>query len=227
MKQIGFIGALDKKDLLLNIAKILTLLRKNVLIVDATMTQRLRYIVPMIGKEGARTYISEYQGIDVAIGFMNLNGVAQYLGQAPSYDYILIDTDNLQTINSYAIPRLEKNFFVTSYDEYELKKGIEIFKYIQAPMELYKVIVSSNMTQKEEDYLDYLISQTNSKWKKEKIMFYDSDQDRRVTLENQLTKEIRLKRYTSVYKDCLEYITSVIAGDDIKQVEIKQMIKKM
>lgn len=227
MEQIGFIGAIDKKDLLLNIAKILTLLGKNVLIVDATMIQRLRYIVPVVSNGQSRTYISEYQGIDVALGFMNLNGIAQYLGQNPSYDYILIDTDNIQTLNSFAMPRFNKNFFVTSYDEYEVQKGMEILKLLQIPMELYKVIMSSDITKKEEDYLDYLISQTNSKWKSEKVMFSDFDQDRKVTLENQLTKEIRFKRYTSTYKDCLEYITSIIAGDSIKQGEIKQIIKKM
>lgn len=227
MEQIGFIGAIDKKDLLLNIAKILTLLGKDVLIVDATMIQRLRYIVPVVSNGQSRTYISEYQGIDVALGFMNLNGIAQYLGQNPSYDYILIDTDNIQTLNSFAMPRFNKNFFVTSYDEYEVQKGMEILKLLQIPMELYKVIMSSDITKKEEDYLDYLISQTNSKWKSEKVMFSDFDQDRKVTLENQLTKEIRFKRYTSTYKDCLEYITTIIAGDSIKQGEIKQIIKKM
>lgn len=218
---------MDKKDLLLNIAKVLTLLKKNVLIVDATMMQRLRYIVPVVNNGQSRAYISEYQGIDVAVGFMNLSGIAQYLGQNPSYDYILIDTDNIQTISSFAIPRLNKNFFVTSYDEYELQKGMEIFKLIPVPMELYKVIVSSDLSKNEEDYLDYLISQTNSKWKNEKVMFSDSDQDRKATLENQLTKEIRFKRYTSTYKECLEYVTSLIIGDSIKQGEIKQVIKKM
>jgi len=226
LEQIGFIGAFDKKDLLLNIAKVLTLLKKNVLIVDATMTQRLRYIVPVVSNGQSRAYISEYQGIDVALGFMNLNGIAQYLGQNPSYDYILIDTDNIQTLNSYAMPRFSKNFFVTSYDEYELQKGMEIFKILQVPMELYKVIVSSDLSKKEEDYLDYLISQTNSKWKDEKVMFGDSDQDRKVTLENQLSKEIRFKRYTSTYKECLEYITSLVAGESISQGDIKQVIKK-
>lgn len=226
MEQIGFIGALDKKDLLLNIAKILTLLGKRVLIVDATMIQRFRYIVPIVSNGQSRTYISEYQGIDVALGFMNLNSIVQYLGQTLTYDYILIDTDNIQTVNSFALPRLNKNFFVTSYDEYELQKGMEIFNFLQTPMELYKIIVSSDITKKEEDYLDYLMGQTSSKWKEEKIMFPDSDQDRKVTLENQLSKEIKFKRHTQGYKNCLEYITSLVAGESIDQREIKQAIKK-
>ncbi len=67
MEQIGFIGVNDKKDLLLNIAKTMTKLNKTVLIVDATMMQRLRYIVPRISS--TPTYVSEYDGVDVAVRF--------------------------------------------------------------------------------------------------------------------------------------------------------------
>ena len=67
MEQIGFIGVNDKKDLLLNIAKTVTKLNKTVLIVDATMMQRLRYIVPRISS--TPTYVSEYDGVDVAVRF--------------------------------------------------------------------------------------------------------------------------------------------------------------
>lgn len=67
MEQIGFIGVNDKKDLLLNIAKTVTKLNKTVLVVDATMMQRLRYIVPRISS--TPTYVSEYDGVDVAVRF--------------------------------------------------------------------------------------------------------------------------------------------------------------
>ena len=39
MKQIGFIGAYDKTNLLLYIAKVLTMFNKKVLIIDATTVQ--------------------------------------------------------------------------------------------------------------------------------------------------------------------------------------------
>ena len=40
MKNIGFIGAFDKLDLLLYTSKILTMLGKNVVIVDTTLEQK-------------------------------------------------------------------------------------------------------------------------------------------------------------------------------------------
>ena len=72
MEQIGFIGTYDKKDLLLNVAYTFAQNGKKVLIVDATLMQRLKYIVPKIGNTNA--YVSEFLGVDVALGFMkNMN----------------------------------------------------------------------------------------------------------------------------------------------------------
>ena len=227
MEQIGFIGTYDKKDLILNIARVLTNFNKKVLIVDATTMQRLRYAVPRIENAQGNTYISEYIEIDVALGFMNYNGIMQYLGHGLNYDIILVDTDNIQTLNSFMLPNSPKNFFVTSYDEYELKKGLETFKFLQQQMEIYKVIYSANITSKEDEYLNHLVEGTNVVWKKEKVEFADTINDRKATLENQLTKDIILKHYTSTYKDSLEYLISLMIGEYINQSDIRRMIKKM
>ncbi len=227
MEQIGFIGAYDKKDLLLNIGKVLSYFNKSVLIVDATTVQRLRYVVPRINNAQGNTYVSEYLGIDVALGFMNLNGIMQYLGQGLNYDYIFIDTDNIQTLNSFMLPNIAKNFFVTSYDEFELQRGVEIFKFLQRPMEIYKVIYSTNISSSEDAYLNKLVEGLNVTWKSEKVQFADTTQDKKATLENQLTKQLSLKKYSSTYKDGLEYLISIMVGEQINQVDIRRMIKKM
>ena len=48
MKKVGFIGMYDKTDLILNIAKILTTMKKRVIVVDSTLTQKAKYVVPVI-----------------------------------------------------------------------------------------------------------------------------------------------------------------------------------
>ena len=48
MKKVGFIGAYDKTDLLVNIAKVLTEMKNKVLIIDTTINQKAKYIVPAI-----------------------------------------------------------------------------------------------------------------------------------------------------------------------------------
>lgn len=78
MKKIGFIGAYDKTDLMLYVAKAIVEAEKKVLVVDATILQKARYIVPCIAP--SKYYITEYENFDVAVGFKNLEEIKKYLG---------------------------------------------------------------------------------------------------------------------------------------------------
>ena len=46
MNKVAFIGSYDKADLMLYVAKVLTILGKKVILVDATALQKTRYIIP-------------------------------------------------------------------------------------------------------------------------------------------------------------------------------------
>lgn len=224
MEQITFIGAYDKKDILLNIAKIIEKLNKKVLLVDATIMQRLRYIIPQISS--MPTYVSEYNGIDVAVGFMNLQGIANYLGkQNLDYDIVLIDTDNPQTMNSFMVRNSKINFFVTSYDEFEIKRSLEILS-VMPEISLTKVIISTNLENEHDKYMEYVLRDFNISWNKESVIFTDTDYDRSITLENQLIKQITIKEYSSTYKDGLEFLISLILDGIINQNEIRKLIRK-
>ena len=48
MEKINFIGAYDKTDSIMYIAKILTEMKKKVIIVDATITQKSKYVIPTV-----------------------------------------------------------------------------------------------------------------------------------------------------------------------------------
>ena len=50
MKKVAFIGSYDKSDIIIYIAKIITSLDKKVLVVDATINQKARYIIPAMLK---------------------------------------------------------------------------------------------------------------------------------------------------------------------------------
>ena len=58
MKKIGFIGTFDKTDLLLYVAKMLQLLGHKVLVVDATLLQKTKYIVPSINP--TKSYVTNF-----------------------------------------------------------------------------------------------------------------------------------------------------------------------
>lgn len=225
MEQIGFLGANDKKDLILNVAKIISKLNKSVLIVDATLMQRLRYIVPKVSS--TPTYVSEYDGVDVAVGFLNLMQISNYLS-TPSlnYDYIIIDTDNPQTFNSFMIPNSKITFFSTSYDEFELQKSLEILSTLRAEINLTKLIISSDINNKHDEYLNHLLENYPVSWSSERVEFPDTDSDRNATLANQLIKQISVKNYSSIYKDSLEYLVSLILEGIVAQNDIKRIIRK-
>lgn len=228
MEQIGFLGNYDNKDLLLNMGKVLTNLGKRVLIVDATYIQRLRYIVPNVSdNKNPMTFVSEYQGIDVALGFMNLQGIAQYLrtNELP-YDFALIQSDNIQTMGSFGMHQFKKLFFTTSYDQYEVQKSFEIFENINQPISLVEIIITADISSSQAKYLKNRFSRTNIKIEKE-IIFPDNNNDRMVTLQNQLLKELVLKHYTNTYKEDLEYIIALMTDGIVNQNEIKRIIKKM
>ena len=228
MEQIGFIGFYDKKDILLNIGKIFSYLGKKTLIVDATMMQRMRYIVPKVSANNSITYVSEYQGTDVAVGFMNLGQIAQYLGANQlNYDFVIIDSDNIQTMYSFMIPNMKKIFYVTSYDKFEVEKSKELFANINRPMILTKVAISSNLNADESNFLVHTLENNYIKFDKDKeVLFEDSDKNRAVILQSQLVNEISFKKFTNTYKDSLEYITALISEGDIQQSEIRSIIRK-
>ena len=103
MKKIGFIGAYDKTDLIVYVAKILTTLGKKVLVIDSTQNQKARYIIPVINP--TTTYVTEYEEIDIAVGFDRVEDIKRYLGVAENqeleYDVVFVDTDNADGIRKF------------------------------------------------------------------------------------------------------------------------------
>lgn len=208
--------------------KIFSYLGKKTLIVDATMMQRMRYIVPKVSANNSITYVSEYQGTDVAVGFMNLGQIAQYLGTNQlNYDFVIIDSDNIQTIYSFMMPRMKKVFYVTSFDKFEIEKSKELFANIKNPMNLIKVVISSNLDAKEDEYLVHTLESNLITFnKKNEVLFEDSDKNRAVTLQSQLVQEILFKNYTNTYKDSLEYLVALVSEGVLPQSEIRRVIRK-
>ena len=122
MKKIGFIGAYDKTDIILSIAKIFAMANKKVLVLDNTITQKCKYVVPVINP--TRSYITTYEDIDVAVGFDNMDKLKQYLSlednENMDYDYFIVDTDSFEGVSNFGLQAADKNYFVTSFDTYSI-----------------------------------------------------------------------------------------------------------
>ena len=146
MRKIGFIGAYDKIDFVIYIAKILVEMGQRVLVVDGTITQKARYIVPTI--EPTTTYITEFEGIDIAVGLKSLSHIKDYLGipeiNGLLYDIVLIDTDMAEGVENYEMENCEKIYFATSFDMYSIKRGIESISGIQTTVNATKVWITNS-----------------------------------------------------------------------------------
>ena len=227
MKKVGFIGMYDKTDLILNVAKIITTMGKKVIVVDSTLTQKAKYVVPVINP--TITYITDFEDIDVAIGFKDETEIKGYLGVAENetlpYDIMLIDVDDSEAIERFDLVNSDvKNYFVTAFDLYSLKRGLEILSNLKTPMGLTKILYTKEILKEEDDYLNFLSLGYKVMWNEYRIYFPIENGDWSVLAENQRVAKIKFKKLSTQYKDSLIYIVSEILNDTSEN-QIRRAVK--
>lgn len=228
MKKIGFIGVFDKTDLIIYISRVLVEMGNKVLVIDSTVNQKAKYIVPTINP--TTSYVTEYEGIDVSVGFKDYNSIKSYLGMPTSaalaYDYIFIDMDDPNLLDSFEIYTADTNYFVTSPDLFSLKRGLEILSGIRQPMELTKIFFSNKMSEAENEYLNFLSLGYKINWNSEKIYFPMLTSDQDIIMENQRLSKIKFKGLSTEYKQSLIYLIQEIS-DNKNTSEIKKIFKQL
>lgn len=230
MKTVGFIGAYDKTDLIIYIAKILQAMNKKVLVIDATILQKSKYIVPTILP--TNEYVTTFEEVDIAVGFYNLETIKNYLemsqnNELDNYDYVFIDTDTIETINDFKIKLADKNYFVTGFDGYSLKRGIEIIKEIDEKIPVTKVLFSKNLNYQEEEYFNFISLGAKAEWSDETIYFPYEQGDGGVIIENQMVQKIKLKKLTQLYKESLMYIVNELLENEQDKSNVKKVFKQL
>lgn len=230
MKKIAFIGSYDKTDFLLYIAKIMTMLGKKVLIVDSTITQKAKYVVPVI--RPTTTYMTEFEDIDVAVGFSDMDEIRGYLGLASEnefeYDFAILDIDTYQGYVNFNAKESIKKYFVTSFDVYSLKRGIEAISGVEEKIVLTKVLFSKDMLQEEDEYLEFLAMGCKIEWEKEKIYLPFDRGDQSVIIQNQRTAKINFRNLSSQYKDGLIFLVEgILEQEGIAGGEIRKAVRKI
>lgn len=225
MKKIGFIGAYDKTDLVIYISKLLVENDLKVLIVDGTTLQKTRYTVPCIAP--SRCYVTTYEDIDIAIGFESLQEIKKYTQKVEfDYDIIFIDIDNPETFRSFEMYIADKNYFVTAFDNYSLKRGLEIIGKAEEKNMMTKILFSRQMSKEDDEYLNFLSFYYAIKWNKEKIYFPYEVGDNSIIMENQRSARISYKELSSEYKSGILEIISQVAPE-VRLGDVKKMIKNI
>ena len=223
MKKIGFVGAFDKTNLIMYTAKVLQNMNKKVLVIDGTILQKMRYVVPTISH--TKMYITDFEKIDFAVGFQSMEQIIQYLQinkmseKELPYDYILIDVDNRVAFKSFYLNSSEKMYFVTGFDMYSLKRGMDIFTNLEEQINLTKVLYSNNVTREDEEYLNYLSLERKITW--DDIVIYCPllDSDNKIIEENQRVDKIRVKRLSNDYQQAIIYVVQNILEESVGTIK--------
>lgn len=227
MKKVGFIGATDKTDLIVYIAKVLEQIGKRVIVVDATIMQKSKYVIPSINP--TKSYVTDFDNVDYAIGFESIEEVARYLGikevEKFNYDYMLVDIDREEMIDTFEIDNTWMNYFVTAFDVYSLRRGTEILKKMHANLNMSKILVNYDMNKEDKEYLDYLTIDTRVIWDDFTIYVPFLDANQKQIEDDQRVYKVRVKRLIPEYQESIIYIVQNIV-EDISTSKIKKIIKE-
>ena len=137
------------------------------------------------------------------------------------YDYVLIDVDSGEKLETFDIKNAEKNYFVTTFDMYSLKKGMNIFQNLQEPITLTKILFSYQSSKVEEEYLNFISMPYKINWNEYNLYFKILGEDNRVFEDNQRIEKIRFRRLSPDFKNTLGYVVQ-----DINKSESMMKIKK-
>lgn len=221
MKKVAFIGSFDKADMIIYVAKILTLMGKSVLVVDSTALQKTRYIVPAM--EASKQYITTYEKIDIAIGFENLTQIKEYRAAETkdefNYDYVLLDIDSYKGYVYFGVKPDDKHFFITSFDLYCLRRGLQVFRRIENPVEVTKVLFTKEMLPEEDQFLNHLSKGLKIKWDNDVIYFPFELGDQNAIFSNQRSGRIRMRGISQTYVDGIIYMTEELSGASSGEVK--------
>ena len=221
MKTIGFVGAYDKSNLIMYIAKAITYQNKKVMVVDATRLQKMKYLVPNI--TSTSPCISSFEDIDFAIGFASIKILEKYLGKEIKflpYDYIIIDIDTGKEAINYNIPDLDKNYFVTAFDLYSLNKGLEILTILREPLEMTKVFCRMMVNDQDEEYFNFLSIDKRVVWNEKSICVPNDGDIIQAIEEDQRISRLSIKTMTKEYqKGIIAMVQDIMEESNPNQIK--------
>ena len=229
MKKFSFIGVFDKTDLIIYIARMFSAMDKSVLFVDATIKQKARYLAPALNINET-SYVTNFEGIEIAVGLYNESDLKKCLGLPEgavlNYDYIFIDMDDPRVFNQFGnLGENNENFFVTSFDVYSVKKGMEMLATVQGMIHFTRIAFSKNMSSAEDEYLEYQAVEKGIKLNPEQVYFPYDIGDLTIMIENQKLQKVKLKRMSKPFKQSLKYMTQRIGGEEINPADINKTVK--
>lgn len=223
MQVIGLIGYVDKYDMVMNLARTINIMDKSVLVIDATLDRKLKYIVPALDNIG-RSYVTQYNNIDFAVGFDSMHDVENYMAEQSInialYDYILIDMDSVRSYEFFRTRGLDKVYFFIDTSVLSIEKNKEIIKAMRVynnedneKLEMSKVLYRSYISRAANDYFEQKIKDYDVLWKEPEYEIPLEEQDKLVDIDSQFSGIIDTRKHTKLYISNLADMVAEILGD--------------
>ena len=160
------------------------------------------------------TILVTINAVNSEIGIkQDINEIGKFVGLqdgAPEerwpYDYALFDIDSNENLEIFDIYNADKKYFVTAFDLYSLRKGVEILENLDRTMEITKILFSYVITKEDEEYLNFLSLECKVKWNEYTMYFPISEENDKVFEENQRISSLKLRRLSGDYKESLSYV---------------------
>lgn len=234
MKVIGLLGYSEKIDLVTSLTKVVQLMGKAVLVIDATLEKKYKYVIPALDVV-EKAYVTQFDNVDYAVGFDSMNDVENYMLQQKInislYDYIFIDIDNSKTYEFFRSRIFNMIYFVFDTSMLGYKKNVEIINAIKvysveensAP--ITKILYRAYLTRAGEKYFENKLNAIEANWDEREYEIAESDQDKMMYLDFQLSGFIQLKKHSKMFiTSILDIATQIM--DDTNASEIRRAIKK-
>ncbi len=232
MQVIGLVGYMDKYDFVINLARTINIMDKSVLVVDATLDQKLKYVVPALDNIG-RSYVTQYNNIDFAVGFNSMHDVENYMIEQGIninlYDHILIDIDSPKGYELFRTRGINKTLFFIDTTVLSISKNTELVKAMRVynqqdeSLELTKIWFKAYLSRASETYFENQVKDYNVKWLEPEYEIPFDERDKSVDIDSQLSGIIDVKKHSKLYINVLAELTASILED----VNSKQVITKV
>jgi len=234
MKVIGLLGYSEKVDLVTSLSKAIQIMGKTILVIDATLDKKYKYIVPSLDII-EKAYVTQFDNVDYAVGFDSMNDVENYmLDQKINislYDYILIDIDNPKTYEFFRSRAFNYIYLVMDTSMLGYKKNLEIINSVKVysvqddMTKITKIIYRAYMTRTSERYIENKLNSIECKWDEREYEIVESEQDKMLYLDFQISGIIQMRKHSNAFiTSIVDIVTQVV--DDTNPNQVKKAIKK-
>lgn len=234
MQVIGLIGSIDKSDYVINLAKVLRISSKTVLVIDATSDKKYKYIIPTLNIEDEE-YVTQYDRIDFAVGFESMSAVENYMAAQKIniglYDYIILDIDSSKGYEYFRSRGVDKQYFFMDtsilclHKSKEIVKTMKVYNTEELKLKLTRVFYRAYLTRTAEKYFENKIEELDVEWNENSYEIPEYEQDKMVNIDSQISGMIMLKKHSREYIRTLAEMTTEILSE-VSSKEVLNLIKR-